>query len=195
MRWDNDREASVEGPRPGSLLIATIEIVDGIFDQTVVLLLDADETGALGVVLNKTSEVDLEDVLPGWRDLCSEPQALFDGGPVSRNGAVCLAAPATDVTDPPGWRRLFGDVGLLHLDTPIELADGAFSDVRIFAGYAGWEPGQLEDEIKRGSWFVAVAHHADAFDTDPGSLWRRVLHRQHGDIAIFATWPFDPDMN
>ena len=182
-------------PQPGSLLIANVEIADGIFDRSVVLLLDADESGALGVILNKPSEIDLDEVLPGWIDLCSEPKALFDGGPVSRNGAVCLAAPISSEEDPPGWRRLFGDVGLLHLDTPTELAEGAFTGLRIFAGYAGWEPGQLEAEILRGSWFVADAHHADAFDADPDTLWRRVLHRQQGDIAIFATWPDDPDQN
>ncbi|WP_028708691.1 YqgE/AlgH family protein [Propionicicella superfundia] len=185
----------MESPQPGSLLIATVDISDGIFDRSIVLLLDADESGALGVILNKVSDVDLEEVLPRWQNLCSRPQVLFDGGPVSRNGAVCLASPAEQSDEPPGWRALFGDVGLLHLDTPIELVDGAFKDLRIFAGYAGWEPGQLEAELLRGSWYVAAAHHSDAFDPDPETLWRRVLHRQLGDVAVYATWPDDPEQN
>lgn len=185
----------MESPKPGSLLLATVAISDGIFDQSAVLLLDADESGALGVVLNKVSDLDLDDVLPGWAPLCSSPRDLFEGGPVSRNGAVCLASPKSPDLEPPGWRRLFGDVGLLHLDTPVELVSDAFNDLRIFAGYAGWSPGQLEGELLHGSWYVSQAHHSDVFDPHPATLWRRALHRQIGDAAIYATWPSDPQLN
>lgn len=185
----------MQKPTTGSLLIASIEIVDGMFDQSVVLLLDADEDGALGVVLNRVSDIDLGTVLPQWTDMTSAPQVLFDGGPVSRNGAVCLAVPASETEEPAGWRRLFGNVGLLHLDTPVELVTGAFRYLRIFAGYAGWSPGQLEGELVRGSWHVASSLETDAFDTDPETLWRRALHRQAGDVAVFATWPQDPEAN
>ena len=109
-----------------------------------------------------------------------------------------IAAGVADAPAPArsgGWRRLFGEVGLLHLDTPIELIEDAFDDLRIFAGYAGWDAGQLEGELFRGSWYVTSARHSDVFDPDPTTLWRRTVHRQVSDVAIYATWPDNPELN
>lgn len=184
-----------DGPvRPGDLLVSHVQVSDGAFDRSVVLVLDSDGSGTLGVVLNRVSEVELESVLPAWTQQVSEPRVLFDGGPVSPNGAICLASLAGE-EEPPGWRRVFSDVGLLHLDTPVELVAGAYADLRIFAGYAGWEPQQLEVELARGWWFVAPAHHADVFGPEPAGLWRRVLRRQNPEVAVYSTWTEDPDAN
>lgn len=182
-------------PVPGDLLVSSVVLSDGVFDQTVVLLLDFDESGALGVVLNRFANLELSDVLPQWQDLVCDPAVLFEGGPVSPNGAVCLASLAEGVPEPPGWRRVYDDIGLLHLDTPTELADGAYRDLRIFAGYAGWSPKQLEGELLRGMWHVLASEYEDVFGPDPDDLWRRVLHRQGGDLALFSTWTDEPDAN
>lgn len=123
------------------------------------------------------------------------PRALFSGGPVSPDGAVCLARLADPEEEPPGWRRVCGDIGLLHLDTPVELARGTYLDLRVFAGYAGWEPGQLEGEILRGDWYRVPMRDQDVFGADVDGLWRRVLRRQHGDLARFSTWTDDPERN
>ncbi len=165
------------------------------FDETVILLLDADESGALGVILNRTAEADLEEVLPQWTALVSPPQQLFAGGPISPNGAVCVAKVTMAGEEPPGWRRVVGDIGLLHLDTPVEIAHGAYSELRIFAGYAGWEAGQLEGELLRGDWYRVRAQDGDIFGSDQDSLWRRVLRRQGGELAFWSTWLDDPDLN
>lgn len=182
-------------PRAGDLLVASVALSDGVFDQTVVLLIDHDETGSLGVVLNRVSELSLDDVLPQWADEVSEPRELFMGGPVSPNGAICLASLEEPDSEPPGWRRLFHHVGLLHLDTPVEITQGAFLDLRIFAGYAGWEPGQLDGELVRGAWHVVAAQYDDIFGTSVDDLWQRVLRRQGGDLAMYATWPEDLTLN
>jgi putative transcriptional regulator len=179
---------------PGDLLISHVVLRDGVFDFTVVLILDADESGTLGVVLNRVAEVSLGSVLPDWVIAVSEPKVLFDGGPVSPNGAICLASVPGD-EEPPGWRRLFGRIGLLHLDTPVELVVGAFDALRIFAGYAGWGPGQLEVELAGDAWFVARVRHDDIFGIDQRDLWRRVLRRQDPDVAIYSTWTEEPDLN
>lgn len=179
---------------PGDLLVSHVVLRDGVFDFSVVLIIDVDDNGTLGVVLNRHSDLELASVLPGWETVVTEPRILFDGGPVSRNGAVCLASVGGD-EEPPGWRRLFDSVGLLHLDTPIELAAGAFDAVRIFAGYAGWAPGQLEAELMRDAWFVATARHDDIFGVDQSDLWQRVLRRQDPDTAIYSTWTDRPDDN
>jgi putative transcriptional regulator len=134
-------------------------------------------------------------VLPDWVPVVSEPQLLFHGGPVSPNGAICLARVRVPGEEPPGWRRLFGDVGLLHLDTPVEIVRGAYDDLRIFAGYAGWASGQLEAEIAEGMWHVVTAEPSDVFGVAPLELWRAVLRRQRTPVAVFSTWVDDPTTN
>ncbi|MCI1748464.1 MAG: YqgE/AlgH family protein [Acidipropionibacterium sp.] len=180
-------------PRAGELLIATSAVTSGIFARSVIYLLDADEQGSLGVILNAPAAMNLGDVLPEWVHLTAPPQALFQGGPVSPNGAVCVARLHHLSEEPPGWRRVAGPVGLLHLDTPVELVEGAYSDLRIFAGYSGWEPGQLEGEIVRGDWVRARAHEEDLFGSEPQTLWSRVLRRQNGSVAMMATMPGEHD--
>ena len=187
---------SVADPEPGDLLVASALLTDGVFDQTVVLVLDSDEDGALGVILNEISQTTLESVLPTWVSVVSEPKLLFHGGPVSPNGAICLASVAEPGEEPPGWRPVFDRIGLLHLDTPIELVTGgAYADLRIFAGYAGWSPGQLAGEVAQQMWHVVPAAYDDVFARQPTGLWRRVLRRQPNALAFFATWVEDPDWN
>lgn len=182
-------------PGPGVLLIAGTGVSDGVFDGTVVLLLDADESGTVGVVLNRITRLDLAAALPAWAGLVSPPRALYDGGPVSRQGAICLASPSRPGEEPPGWRRVFDGVGLLNLDTPVEIAEGAYRHLRIFAGYAGWDAGQLEGELEYGMWHVVPATHDDVFDAEPLTLWRRVLRRQGGDLALLSTWSDSVELN
>ncbi|MDR1430797.1 MAG: YqgE/AlgH family protein [Propionibacteriaceae bacterium] len=182
-----------ESLRPGMLLVAAVGLSDGVFDQTVVLLLDSDESGKVGVVLNRLSGYELDDALPQWAELVCEPKKLFDGGPVSQRGAICLAIPIDE--DPPGWRQVHGQVGLLNLDTPTEIADGAYTHLRIFAGYSGWDAGQLESEVKRGMWHVVTSLPEDPFDPLPQTLWNRVLRRQGGDLALYSTWSKAAEFN
>ncbi len=185
----------VHSPAPGMLLIAGIGVSDGVFDSSVVLILDVDESGTVGVVLNRLTRLDLTQALPSWARLVSPPGGLHDGGPVSRQGAICLASPWHPDEEPPGWRRLFGGVGLLNLDTPVEIAEGAYRQLRVFAGYAGWDAGQLEGELDYGMWHVVPATHDDVFDPEPLSLWRRVLRRQGGDLGLLSTWTDSVELN
>ena len=192
-------------PVAGDVLVASVLLADGVFNRTVVLVLDCDEDGALGVILNEISQTRLDSVLPEWVSAVSKPQLLFHGGPVSPNGAICLASVASADEEPPGWRRLFDSanseggrdlsVGLLHLDTPIEIVAGAYRDLRIFAGYSGWAAGQLQAEIAEGMWHVLKADYADIFGAEPLDLWRQVLRRQQSTLALFSTWVEDPDLN
>lgn len=181
--------------RTGDLLVAAAGEDENWFSRSVVFVLDADEGGALGVVLNKLSDVPLGAVLPDWADQVDEPRQMFAGGPVSTDGAICLASPVAPGEEPPGWRPVIGRVGLLHLDTPLELVAGAYRHLRIYAGYSGWEPGQLEGELAAGTWHVVRGRRTDVFTREPEGLWREVLRRQPLDLAIWSTWPDDPDLN
>lgn len=185
----------VEASLVGRLLVATPYLIDPNFARTVVLILQHDDDGALGVVVNRATPVPVADVLPTWQTLTTSPQVLFQGGPVARDSALGLARVDGPSETPIGWRRLEGPVGLVDLDTPTELVSGGLDDLRIFAGYAGWSGGQLEAEIDSGSWYVVDSRPGDAFAGDPTMLWRAVLRRQPGELALVSTWPDDPTMN
>jgi putative transcriptional regulator len=124
---------------------------------------------------------------------------VFRGGPVAPNSALALAmVPGKD--EPVGWRALDGApalarLGLLDLDTPPRLLAPAITSLRVYAGYSGWSPGQLEAEIDEGAWYVLTAQPGDVFAADPDRLWRQVLRRQDGDMAFLATYPDDPSQN
>ena len=179
----------------GMLLVATPTLVDPNFADTVVLLLDVDDNGALGVVLNRPTAVPVAEVLADWGDVVAEPEVLFRGGPVSTEGALAVALLREPDDAPVGFRGVFGALGVVDLDTPVELIDGTLTGMRIFAGYAGWGAAQLVDEIEEGSWYVVPAQPPDVFRMDPADLWRDVLRRQPGELAWHSTRPVDPDLN
>jgi putative transcriptional regulator len=192
---DRFRLAAQE-PAAGRLLVASPSLLDPNFVRTVVLLLDHDEEGTLGVVLNRPTTVLVASVLPGWADTVDDPPVLFDGGPVSGDSALAVACvPEVGREDPVGFRRLFGPTGMVDLDTPLEVLAPAMTRMRIFAGYAGWGGGQLDAELEEGSWYVVGAETADIFAESPADLWRQVLRRQHGPLAWVATMPLDPTHN
>lgn len=179
----------------GVLLVATTRLGDPNFAGTVVLLLDVNDEGALGVVLNRPSEVPVAEVLPPWAGRCAEPDVLFLGGPVSPDGAIAVATWAGEDGEPIGVRPVIDRLGLLDLDTPVELLAGSLGNLRVFAGYAGWGADQLRGEIAEGSWYVVPGRAIDAFRADTTDLRRDVLRRQPGQLAWHSTRPVDPDLN
>lgn len=179
----------------GVLLVATPALSDPSFAETVVLLLDVDADGALGVVLNRPSPVLVGDVLGGWGEAVSEPEVLFRGGPVSTEGALAVGRLGDPAAPPAGFRPVVGELGVVDLDAPVDVVEPALSDLRIFAGYAGWGAGQLEAEVEEGSWYVLPAEPADVFGPDPRALRREVLRRQPGELAWHATRPADVTLN
>lgn len=180
----------------GQLLVATPRLVDPNFARSVILLLDHDEDGALGVVINRPSELPLEAVLPGWSDTVSSPAHLFHGGPVAVDSAVAVgfAGGASNPSEA-GFRLMVGGFGLVDLDADPDAVAGEIVGMRVFSGYAGWGAGQLEDEIEEGSWYVVQALADDLLNPEPETLWRRVLRRQIGELAYVANFPDDPSMN
>lgn len=179
-------------PYRGRLLVATPRLGDPNFERTVVLVLDDDEDGTLGVVLNRPSGTDVGEHLPAVAASAPDPDVFFVGGPVGDGALVCLAEgqPEHD-----GWSQLVGAVGVLDLGAYLEGDGPAPGRVRVFAGYAGWGPGQLDAEVVEGSWFVVEARPDDVFCHEPGRLWRSVLERQGGSLARVAWVPEDLSVN
>jgi putative transcriptional regulator len=182
-----------EPPTKGMLLVATPPLADPNFDRTVVLVLEHSDAGAVGLVLNRPSETPVADALPGWEELAAEPATVFAGGPVSTDAAIALGS-ARHIDAGAGWEALVGDVGTIDLHREPDDVATEIAAVRIFAGYAGWGPGQLEDELAANAWLVVPAWPDDALG-DPGDLWRRVLLRQGGRVAWLANAPLDPSLN
>lgn len=178
----------------GQLLVATPQLIDPQFARGVILVLDHDDEGALGVVINRPSELPLVSVLPGWAEVVAEPPMIFSGGPVSRDSALAVGLAFGDGPGE-GFKHLIGDYGLVDLDAEPRDVLPDLVGVRVFSGYAGWGTGQLEAEIEEGSWYVVSAVATDLLNPAPAGLWRSVLRRQPGELAFVATFPDDPTMN
>jgi putative transcriptional regulator len=180
---------------PGHLLVATPALGDPNFVRTVVLIVDIEDDGAVGVVLNRPTTLLVGEVLESWEGGVAEPPVLFEGGPVRTEAALAVGL-LRDVADVPvGFHAIHGRLGLLDLDTPRELVEGSLSGLRIFAGYAGWGAEQLADEIAEGSWYVVPALREDVFRPSVETLWSDVLRRQPGELAWQSTRPADPEDN
>ena len=178
----------------GRLLVATPVIGDSNFERTVVLLLEHADEGAFGLVLNRPTDLDLLDPLPQWYSYAARPSVVFVGGPVEQERAIALARADGDRTAT-GWNPVLGRVGTLDLSCePAEIGPG-LEEIRVFAGYAGWQAGQLEGEIGVGAWFVVDPRAEDLLCDEPEALWARVLRRQGGTVGYFALYPADPSLN
>jgi putative transcriptional regulator len=178
----------------GQLLLATPRLRDPNFARSVILLLQCDDDGAIGVVLNRPSTLAVAEVLPTWGDAVSEPRVVYSGGPVSPESALGVAVPRAG-QEPEGFRPVPSGLGLVDLDSEPDRLLQSLVGVRIFAGYAGWDRGQLDDEVGEGSWYIVPSTSTEVLHPRPDELWRTVLRRQPGDLAFVANFPDDPSMN
>ena len=166
-------------PVPGQLLVATPQLLDPNFVRTVILILEHNDVGSLGVILNRPTTTALTEALPGWEIAAHVPAVLFAGGPVALGGILGVGTNSS------------GDVAPADL----ELGPDAVGPVRLFQGYAGWSPGQLEAELAEESWWLLDTAPDDVFGDDPAELWYRVLGRQNDSRSLLRLFPDDPKLN
>ena len=178
----------------GSLLVSTPDLRDPHFDRTVVLVVEHDADGALGLVLNRPSGTPVGEVLPPWEALAAEPPVVFAGGPVDGSAAICLGSTRPGVVSA-AVQAISPILGVVDLDADPALLAADVARIRVFAGYAGWGAGQLDQEVVLGGWFVVEGMPADPFSPTPAGLWRAVLRRQPGRLSLFSTYPDDPVHN
>ncbi|HEX8002767.1 MAG TPA: YqgE/AlgH family protein [Mycobacteriales bacterium] len=178
----------------GRLLVSTPGLGDPNFDRSVVLVLEHDEDGALGVILNRPTDTAVAEVLPSWGDLASEPPVVFSGGPVDSTAAICLGSTRPGVVNA-AVQAVSPTLGVVDLDSDPALLAADVAYVRVYAGYAGWGGGQLDGEVEAGGWFVLECLPPDPFTASPLTLWRQVLRRQGGRLALASTFPADPSFN
>jgi putative transcriptional regulator len=183
---------------PGALLVAMPALADPTFAGSVVYVLDHSDSGTVGVVLGRPSQVAIRDVLPGWCDLAVDPDVFHVGGPCETDTALCLGTTADGSPGAPGsgLRQVAGEVHLVDLDADPDEVAGQLSGLRVFAGYAGWSGGQLATEIAEGAWACVPGVAGDVLsDASAPELWRRVVGRQTGRLGVLSTAPADPSVN
>lgn len=169
----------------GNLLVATPILIDPHFYRTVVLLIQHDEEGCVGLVLNRPTSEPVSNHLAEWAARVQEPGIVYYGGPVDPSVAIGLGL------SPDGMPTGVPGLSLVDLaEPPVDSGP----PVRIYSGYSGWGSDQLEAEISGGSWYVVQASPEDPFDSDEGQ-WRRVLRRQPGFLSVVSTYPDDIDLN
>jgi putative transcriptional regulator len=175
----------------GKLLISAGGLYDPNFRHTVVLIGSHDESGAVGVVLNRPLQVTVAQAAPVLAGLVGPGEPIFQGGPVAPAEAVLLVDLA-----PPGLLDVpvLDTIGFLTGDVPADAA-GDIRRARVFVGHSGWGPGQLEAELEAGAWLVEPAQPADVFTADAAALWKHVLDRKGPPYATMARIPFDPRVN
>jgi putative transcriptional regulator len=183
--------------RAGTLLLANTDLLEPTFRRSVIYIVEHNDGGTLGVVLNRPSETAVYNVLPQWAQVAAKPKTMFIGGPVKRDAALCLAVLRVGAVpdDVPGLRHVAGRMAMVDLDADPESIGPLVEGVRIFAGYSGWTIGQLEGEIERDDWIVLSALPSDVLVEPRVDLWGRVLRRQPQPLSMLATHPIDVSRN
>lgn len=202
--------AKRDEPTGGKLLVATPALTDPNFARTVVYMVEHSPHGALGVVLNRPTTTRVDEMIPPWADQVSAPGLFHQGGPVSPDGVIALGrraqpdVPVEPTVSPDEEFGGFADhaftefhaaIGTVDLNRDPDAIPGGLNQLRLFAGHAGWGPGQLDDELRAGGWYVVEAAADDVFDPAPHDLWYRVCGRQRGSLAWLEHYPEDPKHN
>ncbi len=176
----------------GQLLLASPGLRDPNFARTVVLIGVHSEDGAMGIVLNRPSELTVGEAVPQLEPALDEHEPVYIGGPVQPSSIVLLA----EFLDPtPAGLLVLGRIGFPAANADIDELTRATARGRVFAGYAGWSEGQLDAELEQGDWIVQAAQPEDVFSDDPEDLWSEVLTRKGGSYALIARMPLDPSVN
>jgi putative transcriptional regulator len=177
----------------GKLLLASPTLLDPNFVRTVILIAEHTDEGAMGLVLNRPAASTVAEAVPDLTWLAGEDELVYVGGPVAETAVIVLAEFA--------WPEVAGalvedDLGFIGTDADDpEALEGAVRRARVFAGHAGWGPGQLEGELEEEAWIVEPPLRDEIFTEDPQGLWAAVLRRKGRRYALLATMPLDPSLN
>lgn len=187
IRYNNVR------PAAGMLLLAEPFLGDPFFSRSVVLIIEHNEEGSFGLIINKEVPVKPAEAISS---LGNYEGKVFVGGPVQPRSIFYLhtlgqrLAGSLPVIDHLYWG---GDA--MQLNQMIMKGEVKPGEVRFFLGYSGWSPGQLQDELKRDSWLVTKASADFLLNTPPRHLWKALLQRMGGKYAYWINFPTDPLLN
>lgn len=184
LAWVSTLPLSAQSETPdlgaGSFLVAARSLIDPNFDRTVVLLLDYNEQGAMGLIINRPTEVKLGEMVTDLEGAQERPETVWVGGPVAHWQLILLVRSEADMEE---TKEVFDDVLFTASRVVLEQILETDTEFRIYAGYAGWTAGQLEYEIDRGSWHVLPGSPELVFDPAPHELWRELIARGEAQWA------------
>jgi|ERR1700691_3277831 len=175
----------------GKLLVASRELADPIFAKTVVLLVHYDTEGVAGLILNRRTEVPLSRVLDGLKAAQQRSDPIYLGGPVETPAVFALLQSPAKVE---GAQHIFGAVYLISTKTLFEQTISTRVDssrFHVYLGSAGWTNDQLRKEVEAGAWFIFQADVGTVFDSDPDSLWSKMI--QKTELKLAGNGPADAD--
>ncbi len=177
----------------GKLILASPTLMDPNFARTVVLIAEHTEEGAMGLVLNRPAESTVSDAVPDLAWLTDADAQVYVGGPVAETAVIVLA----EFERPEMAGALIdGDLGFIGTDADDpEALEGAIRRARVFAGHAGWGPGQLEEELEEEAWIVEPPRREEVFSEDADGLCAAVLRRKGREYALLANMTLDPSLN
>jgi len=164
----------------GMFVVASRRLVDPNFSESVVLLLEYDAKGALGLIVNRPTKLQLTDLLPDVEEFKERADIVYAGGPVSKNRVIVLMR---SVQQPREAGRVFADTYVgssmetLKQAVSMSLEGGTF---HTYVGYAGWGPGQLDGEVSRGDWHVSPGEEAIVFDRVSEEIWPELIEKNSG---------------
>lgn len=187
-------------PAAGMLLLAAPGTASPGFARSVIFIIEHDDTGTLGVDLTKRSQTPVHNVLEPWAPLMADPPVLYMGGPVNQTQPICIGVVRNGATLPektdgitgaPFMERIAHRFALVNLGVEPEEIAPSIDGARIFAGYAGWDPGQLDEELDRGDWYVAPALPSDVLAPAAADVWGDCMRRQPWPLPLYGTYPVD----
>jgi len=182
---------------PGMLLVSAPDMASEDFERSVILVIEHSPVTTFGVNIASRSDVAVANVLPEWVNLTSKPQALYIGGPLSQQAVVGwgVTKPGVDIAASTNFNKLANRLVHVDLRSEPEAVAPDLEGMRFFAGYAEWAPGQLNEEIEQGDWFVAPALPSDIIAPGRGDVWGDVMRRQAMPLPLYASYPSDPSDN
>lgn len=184
-------------PEPGMLLVAAPGMLSGDFTRSVIMIIEHSPQMTFGVNLTARSELAVFNVMPEWLPAVAKPQALYIGGPLNQQSVAGLAVTrnGVNIDEHPQLNRLANRLAHVDLRSRPEEVTELVEGMRLFAGYAEWAPGQLEEEIEFGDWFVTPALPSDVIAPGRVDLWGDVMRRQQMPLPLFSTFPADLSEN
>lgn len=189
LRLMSDKEM----PASGKLLVAKPLLGDPNFDRTVVLLIEHNDQGSLGFVVNNPLALRLADLLEDFTDLKNE---VYSGGPVQQDNLFFIHRKGDLI---PGSQKIGNNLywggEIDPLKELIRLNLIQENDIRFYLGYSGWAARQLDMEMEEDSWLVLAGKLVNIFEDEPEEMWSKILMRQGGDYQLWANSPFDPNLN
>jgi putative transcriptional regulator len=177
----------------GTLLLASPALLDPNFHRTVILIAEHTDNGAMGLVLNRPAETTVAEAVPDLAQIAGPDEPIHVGGPVASEAVIVLAE-----FEDHGLAGVLleGDIGFVgSVGEDLEALAAGVRRARVFAGHAGWGPGQLDAELEQESWIIEPPLPDEIFTADPEELWAAVLRRKGREYALLATMPPDPSLN